>query len=214
MTRFAELVTAAGRRFARVTTEVVVRRPALWRMFRPLMRRQFNRLATRWDSMRDPDHLGSFERALAAVAETPRRALDLGTGTGAGAFAIARRWPQVEVVGVDMAPEMLAEARRKTPPDLSDRVRFEEADAARLPFASESFDVVGLANMIPFFDELARVVAPGGSVVFGFSGGSETPIYVDTRRLQSELGRRGFSEFAEFAAGRGTALLARKRGRH
>ena len=55
--------------------------------------------------------------------------------------------------------------------------------------------------MIPFFDELARVVAPGGAVVFSFSGGAETPIYVPPERLRTELGRRGFADFAEFSAG-------------
>ena len=65
--------------------------------------------------------------------------------------------------------------------------------------------------MIPFFDELARVTAPGGAVVFSFSGGAETPIYVSSERLRSELGRRNFADFAEFSVGRGTALLARKR---
>ena len=58
--------------------------------------------------------------------------------------------------------------------------------------------------MIPFFDELARVVAPGGAVVFAFSGGADTPIYVPSERLRGELGRRGFADFAEFVAGRGT----------
>jgi len=38
-----------------------------------------------------------------------------------------------------------------------------------------------------------------------------TPIYVTPERLKEELGRRGFTEFAEFAAGQGTALLARKK---
>jgi len=63
--------------------------------------------------------------------------------------------------------------------------------------------------MIPFFDELARVVAPGGHVLFGFSAGPETPIWVPPERLREELGARGFTDFADFEAGGGTALLAR-----
>lgn len=128
-------------------------------------------------------------------------------------MAIARRWPESEVVGVDIARQMIEEARRKLPAEFSSRVRFELADAAHLPFPDGSFDLVVLANMIPFFAELARVVAPGGTAVLGFSGGSETPIYVPAERLRSELQRRGFTHFAEFSAGRGTALLARK-GNH
>ena len=159
--------------------------------------------------MRDAAHLAAFERALEQV-EPPRRALDLGTGTGDGAFAIARRFPDAEVVGLDISEAMVAEAGRKTPPDFAGRVRFEIGDASALPFADAAFDLVALANMIPFFDELARVVAPDGFVVLSFSGGSETPIYVDPSRLRTELGRRGFAGFSDVAAGRATAFLARK----
>jgi hypothetical protein len=65
--------------------------------------------------------------------------------------------------------------------------------------------------MIPFFDELARVTAPGGTLVLSFSRGNETPIYVPFDRLRDELGRRGFAEFAEFSAGPATALRAERR---
>ncbi len=200
-----------GQRFARLSRNAVLRSPRLWRFFRPLVRRQFDAIAVSWDTMRDPAHLAPYEAALAAVDPAPAIALDLGTGTGQGAFAIARRFPRSEVVGVDLADAMLAEARRKTPAELADRVRFEDGDASALPFADGSFDLVAHANMIPFFDEVARLVAPGGHALFAFSIGPETPIYVPFERLRAELRRRGFSEFADFAAGQGTALLARKR---
>jgi ubiquinone/menaquinone biosynthesis C-methylase UbiE len=107
---------------------------------------------------------------------------------------------------------MLDEARQLTPQELADRVRFEEADAEHLPYDDGSFDLVSLANMIPFFDELARVTAPGGAVVFSFSAGPETPIYVPPEVLEPELAKRGFADFAQFAAGSGTALVARAAG--
>jgi ubiquinone/menaquinone biosynthesis C-methylase UbiE len=203
-------VETLGRKFARLTTNVVVRSPRLWRLFRGLMRAQFDELAPRWDEMRSGDPFASLQRALEAVRGAPKRALDVGTGTGLGAFVIARRFPEAEVVGVDLSERMLEEARRKTPPELANRVRFERADASNLPYPDGSFDLVGLANMIPFFDELARVVAPGGSVVFSFSSGSETPIWVPPERLRDELGRRGFTQFAEFQVEPATAFLARK----
>jgi SAM-dependent methyltransferase len=200
-----------GRRFARVTTSVVVRRPRLWRALRPLMRAQFDNLAPRWDQMRSADPLASLERALEHVDGSPARVLDLGTGTGLGAFLVARRFPDAEVVGVDLAPRMVEEARRKTPPELAGRVTFQQADASQLPFPDAAFDLVTLANMIPFFDELARVTSPGGWIAFSFSAGPETPIWVPPERLRGELGQRGFTDFADFEAGAGTSLLARKR---
>jgi ubiquinone/menaquinone biosynthesis C-methylase UbiE len=200
-----------GQRFARLVTDVVVRRPALWRLFRPLMRWEFDRIAPKWDQMRSPGAFDPYEAALAALESPPRRALDLGTGTGRGAFAIANRFPGAEVVGVDIAEEMLSEARRLTPPELADRVSFEAADAAALPYEDGAFDLVGLGNMIPFFDELARITAPGGAVLVSFSAGPQTPIYVPAERVRSELERRGFTDFADFSAGNGTGLLAHKR---
>jgi SAM-dependent methyltransferase len=204
------VLARVGRKFARLATNVSVRSPRLWRFFRPLIRKQFDAIAPSWDTMRSPTHLAPFETALAAIDQPPRRALDLGTGTGEGAFAIARRFPQADVVGVDLAERMLDEARRKTPSDLGSRVRFERADASAMPYADGSFELVAHANMIPFFDELARVLALGGWALFAFSGGAETPIYVADTRLRDELSRRGFAEFADFNAGTGTALLARK----
>jgi ubiquinone/menaquinone biosynthesis C-methylase UbiE len=200
-----------GQRFARLATDVVVRRPSLWRLFRPLVRRQFDRIAPTWDQMRSEGAFAPYEAAIAALETPPRRAVDLGTGTGRGAFAIAKRFPDAEVIGVDIAEDMLAQARSRTPPDLAGRVRFEAADGANLPYADGAFDLVGLGNMIPFFDELARITAPDGAVVVSFSAGPQTPIYVPTERVRGELERRGFADFAEFSVGQGTALLARKR---
>jgi len=199
-----------GRKFARFTTNQVVRRPGLWPLFRRVTRWQFDRIAPQWDEMRSGDAFEPLEAALGSIDPPPSRVLDLGTGTGRAAFLLARRYPEAEVVGVDIAPAMLAEARQLTPPELAGRVRFEGADAEQLPYPDASFDLVSLANMIPFFPELGRVTAPGGAVVFSFSGGAGTPIYVPPEVLRRELEGRGFTEFADFAAGHGTALVARK----
>jgi ubiquinone/menaquinone biosynthesis C-methylase UbiE len=200
-----------GQRFARLTTDIVVRRPRLWFLLRGPMRFQFDRMAPRWDSLRSSDTAyAPYEAALDQVEPQPKRALDLGTGTGGAALAIARRFPEAEVIGVDLAKRMIEHARSKLTDDLRGRVRFEVADAAHLPYADVSFDLVGLSNMIPFFDELDRVLAPGGFLIVAFSGGAGTPIYVSTERLRAELSRRGFTDFAEFSTDPGTALLARK----
>ena len=199
-----------GRRFARLATDAVVRRPWLWRLFRPLTRLQFDRMAPRWTAMRSAEAFASLEAALDSLPQPPGRALDLGTGTGLAAFAVARHFPDAEVVGADLSEAMVAQAQADTPPELAGRVRFQAADAAQLPFEEGAFELVVLANMIPFFNELERVVSPGGHVVFMFSAGPETPIWVPPERLRKELESRGFSDFADFEAGVGTSLLARK----
>jgi len=199
-----------GRKFARLATNAAVRSPLLWRLFRPLVRKQFDAIAPVWDRMRMEDTFVPFEVAVAAVEPKPGKVLDLGTGTGEGAFVLARQLPDAEIVGADLAERMLEQARKRTPPEFAGRVRFERADASALPYADGSFELVTHANMIPFFDEVARVVAPGGQALFAFSSGPTTPIYVPPERIRDELQRRGFTDFAEFEAGRGVALLARK----
>jgi ubiquinone/menaquinone biosynthesis C-methylase UbiE len=199
-----------AQRIARLVTDVVVRRPLLWRVVRGRVRTLFDALAPSWEDRLGPHHLTALELALAGLGP-PSRVLDLGTGTGVAAFALARRFPEADVVGVDLAPAMVAEAERRRPPELAGRVRLQVADAARLPFDDGAFELVVLMNAIPFFDELARVTARGGAVVCSFSLGPETPIYVAERRLRRELGRRGFADFATFAADPATAFRGTRR---
>jgi ubiquinone/menaquinone biosynthesis C-methylase UbiE len=191
-------------------TDVVVREPRLWRLLRGRLRTVFDAIAPTWETRIGPDHVAALELALAELGP-PSRVLDLGTGTGVAAKAVARRFPNTHVAAIDLSPAMISEARTRLPPDLDGRVVYEVADAAALPFGDEAFELVTLANMIPFFDELARVTAPGGIVVFSFSRGAATPIYVSPGRLRRELGHRGFAEFADFSAGPATALRATKR---
>jgi len=198
-----------AQRFARFVTDTVVRRPVLWRAFRGPLRGMFDRLAPTWETRIGPHHLWALDLALEGDAP-PRRALDLGTGTGVVALALAERYPEAEVVGIDLSPGMIEEARGKVPPEAAGRVRFEVGDASALDCPDGDFELVVLSNMIPFADELARITAPGGSLVLSFSRGAETPIYVPPEVLRRELGSRGFTEFAEFSAEPATAFRAQR----
>ena len=198
-----------GQRFARLVTDAVVRRPAVWGLLRLPLRRMFDGLAPTWDRRIGPHHLWALDLALEGIPE-PARILDLGTGTGVVARSLADRYPSADVVGIDLSPGMIEEARRQLPPELAGRLRFEVGDASALDRPDGSCELVTLSNMIPFYDELARIVAPGGTLVFSFSRGAETPIYVAPGRLREELGRRGFAEFAEFSAEPATALRAKR----
>lgn len=199
------------RRFARMVTDAVVAQPAAWRLIRPLFRRQWDQLASSWERTRQPDTFDPYLAGLDALPEAPTRALDVGTGTGDGAIEIAAKFPEAEVLGVDFSAQMVTRAESKVLPSFAGRVSFRQADAASLPFRDSDFDLVAHNNMIPFFDEIARVLRSGGHALFAFSGGRETPIYVRPQRLRAELERRGFSDFAYLTRGRGTVLVARKR---
>ena len=193
-----------------MTTRAVVRRPRLWRIFRAPLRRQFDTMASGWENRIGPEGLISLGAALDTLEDSPRRVLDLGTGTGKAARVLARRFPAAEVVGIDLSAEMIEQANELLARELAGRVGFQVGDASALPFDDESFELVVLLNMIPFFEEVARVTAPGGRALFAFSFGADTPIYVPAETLRTRLEPLGFGNFREVTAGDGNALLATK----
>lgn len=106
-------------------------------------------------------------------ALAPAMVVDVGTGPGALAVEIARLNPAASVVGIDLAPEMLATAQeRAREAGVGERVEFITADAAALPLADGSVDVVvSTLSLHHWRDvpgvlrELHRVVREGGRVL-------------------------------------------------
>jgi ubiquinone/menaquinone biosynthesis C-methylase UbiE len=95
--------------------------------------------------------------------------LDVGCGTGFLSFELVARGHRV--TGIDFAPAMLAEARRKAA-EHGVLVRFEEGDAEALTFPSGAFDVVISRHLLwtlphpeAAIDEWIRVLRPGGRIV-------------------------------------------------
>ena len=104
--------------------------------------------------------------------EPGEKVLDVGSGAGTDSLVAAQMvGADGSVTGIDMTPEMLAKARGAAGEAAAANVTFFEADAERLPFADESFDVVisnGVIDLIPdkdaVFSELYRVLRPGGRI--------------------------------------------------
>jgi demethylmenaquinone methyltransferase/2-methoxy-6-polyprenyl-1,4-benzoquinol methylase len=99
--------------------------------------------------------------------------LDLCTGTGDLALAYDRAAEgRLEIVGADFCHEMLLPAIKKTAKrEASNRIRFVEADAQRLPFPTDAFQITcvafGLRNVTDTdrgLAEMVRVTQPGGRV--------------------------------------------------
>ena len=106
---------------------------------------------------------------LVLPGHRPLDALDAGCGTGFLSFELAARGHRV--TGVDFAPAMLTEARRKAA-ERAVSVRFEEADAEHLPFPAASFDLAISRHLLwtlphpeVAIDEWIRVLRPGGRLV-------------------------------------------------
>jgi SAM-dependent methyltransferase len=200
------------RLIGKALTRLVARAPSTWPLVRRPVRGFFDRLAGGWDERVRPDapeHLAALAAAVARLEAPPARALDLGTGTGAGALWLARQFPQARVTGLDISERMIDQARAKLPAELSGRVDFLVGDANRLPFTDGSFDLVAQISVPVFFDEVARVLAPGGYVVVVSSLGLMTPFHTPERTLRTGFRRRGVEAVATGAAGAGTFFLGR-----
>jgi len=106
--------------------------------------------------------------AILAYARPPRggRVLDIACGTGLGLLPYVRRG--LSVIGIDVAPAMMQEARRLLPPDA--KVEFRVGKAEALPVDDACVDLVSCAQAFHWFDpkpafsECARVLVTGGAI--------------------------------------------------
>lgn len=143
----------------------------------------FDAIAPRYDLLNHLLSLGVDRRwrrraAARLAADAPGRVLDIATGTGDMALALARRMPQTQIVGCDMARAMLARGEAKVKrKKMEGRVRLLEGDGQDLPFPAESFDATCVAFGLRNYDdpargiaEMLRVTRPGGrALILEFS---------------------------------------------
>ncbi len=136
----------------------------------------FSEIAPRYDATNDVLSMG-VHRLWRRVAVRKSEAkpgdsvLDCATGTGDLALAFKRAVGAGEVIGTDFNAQMLSFAPKKAA-DAGLDVKFEVADAMKLPYADARFTVASISFGIRNVDdpkacvaELARVVKPGGRVV-------------------------------------------------
>jgi ubiquinone/menaquinone biosynthesis C-methylase UbiE len=145
------------------------------------IQQQFGAAAARYAASRYHQTSADLEAMLAAAASKPNlRVLDVGTGTGHTALAFAER--ALEVVGIDLTPAMLEQARSLAAERGAANVRFELGDAMALPFEDSCFDLVTcrvcahhFADPQTALGEAARVLRPGGELLLVDSVSPEDP---------------------------------------
>ena len=136
-------------------------------------RQDWNRVAggwEKWDRFLD-EQLAFLNHRLVADARirSGMRVLDLGSGTGYPALLGAQTvGPSGSVIGLDLAEQMLAAARRKATTLGLTNVTFRTGDVTTLPFEANSFDAVTSRFCLMFLPEIpkaateiARVLKPG-----------------------------------------------------
>lgn len=140
------------------------------------MAERYDAAAARYERYWAPVLAPTALKLLTATAERvtdPRVVMDLGTGTGTLAAEALQRWPEAEVVGVDVSDGMLGIARatvaERVGREAARRLRLVQADAQRLPLASGSVDLCVTSFVMQLvldrpaaLREVRRVLAPGG----------------------------------------------------
>ena len=160
----------------------------------------FDELSVGWHADHSSDvRMAPLEDALERGDLGSGRLVEIGCGTGAGTERIAARRPVS--AAMDLSPRMLALADRNLAP-------FVRADAAALPLAAASVDVMVLVNMFLFAQEYARVLAPEGQFVWISTMGDETPIYLPPEEVIDLL--PGHWTATGSYAGTGLWLVARR----
>lgn len=140
------------------------------------VRRSFDRASATYDAsaVLQREIRSLLLERLDLTALTPQVVLDAGAGTGAACRALKTRYPKARVLALDSALGMLrgAAARRSWFRPFFNVV----ADAARLPLADGSVDLVLSNFMLPWcepdavFAEFRRVLAPRGFLTFSSLG--------------------------------------------
>ncbi len=140
---------------------------------------EFTRLAPVWDDSRGRYRPIPLRDALERGGPFPAGlCVEVGCGTGLLTEFVAAVWPQV--LSLDLTWEMV----RRSPARL--RVN---ADAARLPVADGAAAAVVIADVPLFAEEVVRILAPDGVVVWSNALGAESPHHVPVEVVAGALGR-------------------------
>ncbi|HTY92583.1 MAG TPA: malonyl-ACP O-methyltransferase BioC [Steroidobacteraceae bacterium] len=112
---------------------------------------------------------------LDLIRVSPRAVVDLGCGTGRGARSLKDRYRGALVIGLDPAPGMLREARRRS--GWLRPLQMLCADVFQLPLRDGAVDLIFSNLMLQWCDdldaalrEIRRVLAPGGFFAFSTFG--------------------------------------------
>jgi ubiquinone/menaquinone biosynthesis C-methylase UbiE len=158
----------------------------------------------RQDVLRDALRRGSLRhlRHLREDAECGGLCVEIGSGTGSSTDDLAKSFERV--VALDLSRQML----RHAPDGPGMKV---QADAFRLPVADGTADAIVLVNALLFPDEMARVLAPSGTLVWVNSLGDRTPIHLTAEEVEQALPGEWDGVAAEAGWGTWTTLSRRDR---
>lgn len=150
----------------------------------------FNNIAGKYDFLNHLLSLGIDKgwrtKAIKSIESiAPKKILDVATGTGDLAIAAAKKITDSNVVGIDIAAQMLEVGKVKIEDkNLSARIEMKVGDSEALPYADNHFDAVLCAYGVRNFQdlpkglsEMCRVMRKGGRLaILEFSQPKTFPV--------------------------------------
>ncbi len=130
---------------------------------------EYARLAQKYDDKWCYYVEATLQETLKKVDLQPEdRLLDIGCGTGVLLKEIENRYPNTILAGIDPTQEMLDIAAKRLP----EKIHLQRSWAERLPFETETFDVIVFCSVFHYIreplvalKEVVRVLKPAGRVV-------------------------------------------------
>ena len=120
-----------------------------------------------------PNEDWNREAVIKAITGNPRKILDLGCGTGSTTLMVKRAFPNAEVIGLDLSPQMLVMSNYKAQQAGLD-IQWVHGMAEATKYADGEFDVVTASLLLhetpssvsqAVLQEAYRLLKPGGKVI-------------------------------------------------
>ena len=122
--------------------------------------KMFDNIAKTYDSLNNllslKIHLLWRKSAIKKIKKNPKKILDIGTGTGDFAI-VAAKYTNAKIIGIDLSKKMIDVGKKKVlEKNLNTRISFKIADAEKLPFKKNSFDVITSGFVVRNFENMQK----------------------------------------------------------
>ena len=122
--------------------------------------KMFDNIAKTYDSLNNllslKIHVLWRKSAIKKIKNNPKKILDIGTGTGDFAI-VAAKYTNAKIIGIDLSKKMIDVGKKKVlEKKLNTRITFKIADAEKLPFKKNSFDVITSGFVVRNFENMQK----------------------------------------------------------
>lgn len=153
--------------------------------YKELTIKEFNNAATKYES----DHSGIYEMCKEdyppIIKEIKKQdfttLLDAGCATGPMLTLLTKEYPEKQYTGLDLSPKMIETAKKKQLKNTT----FIEGDCENMPLNDNTYDIIinsqsyhHYPNPQKFFNEVQRVLKPGGKLILRDNTASKPVLFL------------------------------------